>query len=238
MSVAELFSRYFSNASICRILLAAMDSFFKRGFHATSTRDIAKRAKLSPAAVYVHFRSKEELLFTVSIVAARWAFGRILAASERGGTPPERLRRLVSAHVSCHAALHSVMYVANYEFRALSPQQRRKVIDIREQIEALFADCLAEGCASGDFYVEDIRLTKIAIVSLCVSVLNWFSLRGRLTPESLGDRYADLVLAMVTRLNLGQDPRIAKSGSRPGILARASPAPPPSPRGTPDRRTT
>lgn len=40
---------------------AAADAFAAKGFHATTTRDIAGRAGLSPAGVYVHFASKEDL---------------------------------------------------------------------------------------------------------------------------------------------------------------------------------
>src|SRR4051794_6434574 len=46
-----------------RLLMGAVDAFAERGYHATTTRDIASRAGMSPAALYVHYRSKEELLF-------------------------------------------------------------------------------------------------------------------------------------------------------------------------------
>src|SRR5450631_2883623 len=69
-TLPDLFQRRVESPSVRRLLLAAVDSFWKNGFHASSTRDIAKRAKLSPAAVYVHFKSKEELLFTIIVVVA------------------------------------------------------------------------------------------------------------------------------------------------------------------------
>ena len=49
-----------------KLLLAALDSFSTVGYHATTTRDIADRAVMSPAAVYVHYKSKGELLLTIS----------------------------------------------------------------------------------------------------------------------------------------------------------------------------
>lgn len=49
-----------------RLLLAAVEAFAAKGFNATTTRDIANGAQMSSAAVYVHFRSKEELLFELS----------------------------------------------------------------------------------------------------------------------------------------------------------------------------
>src|SRR5580658_7099946 len=71
-SLADLFNRRIESPSIHRILLAAVECFAKTGFHAASTRDIAKKAKLSPAAVYVHFHSKEELLYTVVTIISEW----------------------------------------------------------------------------------------------------------------------------------------------------------------------
>lgn len=50
-----------------RILSAAGTAFADRGFHATTTRDIAAAAGLSPAAVYVHHESKEQLLYLISL---------------------------------------------------------------------------------------------------------------------------------------------------------------------------
>ena len=50
-----------------RLLAAAVDAFADRGFHGTTTRDIAAAAGMSPAALYVHHRSKEELLYLIAV---------------------------------------------------------------------------------------------------------------------------------------------------------------------------
>ena len=49
-----------------RLIDAAAEAFAAKGFHATTTRDIAARAGMSPAGVYVHFATKEDLLFHLS----------------------------------------------------------------------------------------------------------------------------------------------------------------------------
>lgn len=196
-NVADLFARRVESPSIRRILLAAVEHFSKHGFHGSSTRDIARRAKLSPAAVYVHFRSKEQLLYTVVAIISDWVLDQMNEAARHEGTPPERLRRLVRAHVSSHAAMRNALYLAEYEFNVLEASDRRKILNIRDAIESLFEDCLRAGAADGSFRINNLSLTKVAIVSLCVSVLNWFSPRGELNPEQVGDLYADLVLAMV-----------------------------------------
>ena len=50
-----------------RLARAAVDAFATKGFHGTTTRDISIAAGMSPAALYVHHRSKEELLFLIAI---------------------------------------------------------------------------------------------------------------------------------------------------------------------------
>jgi AcrR family transcriptional regulator len=45
---------------------AAVNAFAEKGFHGTTTRDIADAIGRSPAAIYVHHRSKEELLYLIS----------------------------------------------------------------------------------------------------------------------------------------------------------------------------
>ena len=49
-----------------RLMAAAVESFAKRGYHATTTRDIATAAGMSPAALYVHFPAKSAVLFAIS----------------------------------------------------------------------------------------------------------------------------------------------------------------------------
>ena len=78
-----------------RLLEAAAEAFADRGFHATTTRDIASRAGLSPAGVYVHFASKEELLYQLSREGHEVARDMLLAAADGADSPTEALRAIM-----------------------------------------------------------------------------------------------------------------------------------------------
>lgn len=196
--LSELFQHHVESPSVRRLLLAGVDSFWKNGFHASSTRDIAKRAKLSPAAVYVHFKSKDELLFTIILLVAERLLEQLTVTFEEGGSPTERLKRLVQDYVAFPALMYKASLVANREFNSLNTAQRKQIVKIRDNLEAVVDQCLREGCATGEFKIEEISIVRTAIISLCRSVLNWYSPRGRFTPQQLGEHYADLVVAMVT----------------------------------------
>ncbi len=74
-----------------RLLGAAVDAFAARGFHGTTTRDIAAAAGMSPAALYVHHRSKEELLYEISLAGHRRTLEVVEQALAGGGDARERL---------------------------------------------------------------------------------------------------------------------------------------------------
>src|SRR5215831_1099063 len=48
-----------------RILRAAVKVFAKNGFHATRVSEVAKAAGVADGTIYLYFKSKEELLFSL-----------------------------------------------------------------------------------------------------------------------------------------------------------------------------
>jgi AcrR family transcriptional regulator len=197
LTLAELFQNREESPTVCRLLLAGVEAFWRDGFHASSTRDIAKRAQLSPAAVYVHFAAKEDLLFKIILYIAENLRDRLLELATQGGSPTELLRRLVHAYVALPARMYKASLVANREFASLTPSQRKQIVKIRDELEQIVGDCLTAGKASGEFNFEDLPITRMAVVSLCRSTLSWYSPRGKYTPEEIGDYYVTLVLGMI-----------------------------------------
>lgn len=193
----DLFRAHTDSSTVQRLLMAGVDCFSKSGFHASSTRDIAKRAKLSPAAVYVHFKSKDELLYTIIQIIAGHLLEQLRKTDAEGGDPKNRLRRIVQQSVAFPANVHKAATVVNSQFVSLKPRQRKYLMNIRDELDCIVEDCLREGCQTGAFAVKDIAIVKTAIVTLCRSVLTWYSPNGRFSPEELGSYYADLVLSMV-----------------------------------------
>jgi AcrR family transcriptional regulator len=180
-----------------KLLAAAVEAFAERGYHATTTRDIASRAGMSPAALYIHYRTKEELLHRISRIGHDRALEILETAAALGGTPGERLAAAVASFVRWHAGRHDTARVVQYELDALSPDHRTEIIALRRRSDAVVRGLLEEGVASGEFDVPDIPGTTVAVLSLCIDVARWFNVRGRRTPEEVGELYARLVLRMV-----------------------------------------
>jgi AcrR family transcriptional regulator len=180
-----------------RLMLAAVESFADRGYHATTTRDIAAAAGMSPAALYVHFPSKAALLFAISKSGHEQTLTLVESVAGRAESPAERMRKIIEDFVAWHARRHTVARVVQYELQALPEQEYAVVADLRRRIEHLVREVIAEGVEQGEFTVGDLRTAARAVLSLGVDVARWYSDRMGKTPKALGREYGELVLRML-----------------------------------------
>lgn len=87
-----------SEATQQRILAAAYDLFYKRGFSRVSVDEIAELAGLTKRSLYYHFESKDELLAAVLDRQQELSFAYIRQYEERyHGSPEEIVSVLFSA---------------------------------------------------------------------------------------------------------------------------------------------
>jgi AcrR family transcriptional regulator len=180
-----------------RLMMAALESFAERGYHATTTRDIATAAGMSPAALYVYFPSKVALLFTISRSGHEQTLTMVQEAVAGGGDPVARMRRLVAEFVAWHARRHTVARVVQYELHALPEQEYRVIIGLRRKIDQTVRNVIAEGVRAGVFTVPDVKTAAGAVLSLGIDVARWYDERRRKTPKALGAEYAELALRML-----------------------------------------
>lgn len=184
-------------AAARRLLIAAVQEFATRGYHATTTRDIARGVGLSPAGVYVYFRSKEELLYRISLIGHQQALAAVRAATGESDEPELRLRAVVGGFSAWHARYHTPARVIQYELGALSDAHYTEIAGVRRQIDSAFKETIMYGVRARTFDVPDISGTSLALVSLAIDVARWYRPSGQRTPEGIGRLYADLAVRML-----------------------------------------
>lgn len=180
-----------------RLMFAGVESFARRGYHATTTRDIAAAAGMSPAALYVHFPSKSALLFTISRSGHEQVLSLAQRAQSGAAGPAEAMRALVEQFTAWHARRHTIARVVQYELDALPEQEYRVVADLRRDIEELVRGIVERGRAEGVFTVGDAHTAARAVLSLGVDVARWYSERSRQSPDDLAREYGELTLRML-----------------------------------------
>lgn len=180
-----------------RLLAAAVTAFAERGFHGTTTRDIAAAAGLSPAAVYVHYRSKEELLEQISRTGHEHTLELIRDAVAAPSSPSAQLTELVRRFVINHARANTTARVVNYELASLDPASAAGIMELRREISAEVRALVERGVADGSFDCPQPSIAATALLSLGIDIARWYREDGSWSPERLGDAYADLALRIV-----------------------------------------
>jgi AcrR family transcriptional regulator len=190
-----------SSKAAARIRAAAIEAFAEHGYGGTTTRDIAARLGLSAAAMYPHYKSKEELLFVIACEGHQKTIEWLKAADPVSESPTNRLRAVVGEFAQTQAAYHDRSRVVEYELTALSPDHYRMIVGLRRKLTQHVREIVEAGVADGSFAVPDGEGVTLAIISLCVDVCRWFPTGRYADPQTVAKLYSELAVRLVSATN-------------------------------------
>jgi AcrR family transcriptional regulator len=157
------------------LLRTAARLFRRKGFAATTTRDIAAAAGMQSGSPFYHFESKAALLFAVMEQGMRAALQRqaralqALSAKPSPATPEALLRTLVRAHFDVLLGSGSdFIPVMLYEWRSLTTVQRSAIEKLQRDYEAAWAEALKALHEAGRIQA-DARVARL----MFLGALNW-----------------------------------------------------------------
>jgi AcrR family transcriptional regulator len=180
------------------ILQRASRLFYERGYGATSIRDIAEAVGLSSSTMYHHFASKQDVLYAiVSRFMTDFVEATVPVLRDTSISPAERIRRIVRLHIEISDDRRPELLIGNPIRYALDLAQREHAIALQIAYHDAVRDTIAEGCQKGEFRVEDVSVTTMAILDMLNGIREWFSPAGRLSRAELIERYTGLVFTML-----------------------------------------
>jgi AcrR family transcriptional regulator len=138
-----------------RIEDAAKQLFIKRGFHATSMRDIAGSTGTSLGNLYNYYRTKEEILDSIIVKYQKVIDAQLRAIFDEVDDPfhPESLKRfgqMVKELVSAHSDYWLLMYIDVLEFENL--HFRRMFEGLAQNLRRRFAGNFSQLKREGALY--------------------------------------------------------------------------------------
>ncbi len=176
---------------------AATELFARRGYHATSMREIAAAAGVQPAAIYHWYPGKEAILIGLQDDFMERLTAGVVAARERQRRPALRLAAAVREHVVFHGLHRREAFVTDSEIRALEPAPRRALIGQRDAYEELFAAEIRAGVDDGSLRSSDPAVAAYAILLHCTGVALWFNPGGALSLDRVADLHIEISLGAV-----------------------------------------
>ncbi|HPW83498.1 MAG TPA: TetR/AcrR family transcriptional regulator [Rhodoferax sp.] len=173
------------------LLQAAAKLFRRKGFAATTTRDIAAAAGMQSGSPFYHFKSKDALLYAVMEEGMGTAlnFLRAVVAAPEYNTLPsaERLRALVRTHFDVLLGPgNDFVPVMLYENRSLNSRQQKSLAKLIAQYESLWMPVLVSLEQSGQLRAP-APLARLLILGALNWAVQWFDPKKGASLDTLTD---------------------------------------------------
>jgi AcrR family transcriptional regulator len=176
-----------------RIFRVATELFARNGYHATGVKEISDSVGLGRGALYYHIKSKEDLLFHISMSLLAEINPRARAVTESNASVEEQVFTLARDLLRSLAENREGWAVSLSETRSLSEERRDAVIAARDEYEAIWASVLERGVRTGVLR-DSSPLTRRAILGMLNSTHLWLDEKGATPPEEIARLYMDLIL--------------------------------------------
>jgi TetR/AcrR family transcriptional regulator, cholesterol catabolism regulator len=202
------------------LLRSAAKLFRRKGFDATSTRDIAAAVGMQSGSPFYHFKSKGALLYAVMEEGMRSAIERqqqmLLRAEQATPDAASKLRILIRNHFDILLGPGSdFIPVMLYEARSITPRQRAALAELQSEYDAPWVPVLDALHASGQLRA-DVKLARLLMFGALNWSAQWYDRRKGASLDELADAAVALFVAEPPAEGKGRHP-----GLDPGsMLAR------------------
>jgi AcrR family transcriptional regulator len=174
----------------------AADLFARKGFQATTVRQIAEEAGILSGSLYHHFDSKETIVDEVLSSFLDDLVGGYRAAIGKGGDPRTVLTammRIGFASLEPHRAAIMVMQNDWNYLRSLG-DRFDYLVRAEDEVERMWVSQIKRGQAEGQLRPDaDPKLTYHIIRDTIWVAVRWFRPGGRLDAAELADHYSTIL---------------------------------------------
>ncbi|MDB5871094.1 MAG: TetR/AcrR family transcriptional regulator [Ramlibacter sp.] len=171
------------------LLHSAAKLFRRKGFDATSTRDIAAAVGMQSGSPFYHFKSKGALLYAVMEEGMRSAIEKQQRAISKRATADTagQLHLLIRNHFDILLGPGSdFIPVMLYEARSITPRQRAALAQLQSEYEAPWMPVLHALHASGQLKA-DVKLARLLIFGALNWSAQWYDRRKGASLDELAD---------------------------------------------------
>lgn len=168
--------------------------FAEKGFHGSSTKDIAEHLGIKQGSLYYYFKSKEEALGEVCLLGIQDYVQHMTSIAAGEQSFEAKLVATVTSHLTSYREKNEALKVYNDERLYLPEEKRRKLKELgsgyRQQLEQIFEEGIQTGAvrssidchfaaqavigmcnAWGDLIVRDPELDLFEIIRKCTDLL-------------------------------------------------------------------
>ena len=180
-----------------QIVDAAVELFIEKGFHKTTTRQIARAAGLSIGSMYEYVASKEDILYLVCDAIHAEVEQEVAQTLERARDGSHPLAEVVRAYFRvCHRMNDHILLIYQ-ETQSLPAKWRKPVLENEIRITGLFTGVLMQLVGSGQLQPMDEATLDLMAHNITVLGHMWTFRRWFLSRHYTLEQYTDLQIAFI-----------------------------------------
>ena len=179
------------NAKADEIISVASALFSRKGYSATSLKEIADQVGLHKTSLFHYFRNKEEILMEVMDKGLR-EYVNVLdeSAIDPDLKGEEKLRIALEKQVSVVCKYKDYINVGLNEIKSLTPKNKEKYNRKRKQYGKRFEKIIQEiqGCSDRNLFMGlNFKIVNLGILGMCNWIINWYKEDGPLGPKEISE---------------------------------------------------
>lgn len=181
-----------------QIVEAAVQLFIHKGFHKTTTREIARASGFSIGTLYEYIGSKEDVLYLVCDAIHTKVEKRIEAASAEYQSGVEALKSMIKNYIYVIDQMQDEVLLIYQETKSLPEDMLRYVLRKEEEITAIFADILKKAGQDRTIAIDETNVRLMAH-NIVIFGQMWAFRRWALSHHYTLTEYAEKQASMLLR---------------------------------------
>jgi AcrR family transcriptional regulator len=183
---------------------AAVRLFIEKGFHKTTTRQIARKADISIGSLYEYFTCKEDILYLVcDFIHSEMEQGVANAMAKASGGRDALAKVVREYFMVCHRMSDFILMIYQ-QTQSLPSQWQKRVLENELRITGLLVGVLARLSKSGELPHLDERSIELTAHDIVVMGHMWTFRRWFLAKHYSIEDYVRLQTAAILRMCTGQ----------------------------------
>jgi AcrR family transcriptional regulator len=180
-----------------RILEAATQLFYERGFTGTTMQAVADRLQVTKPFIYSYFKDKNALLAAIYDRSTEPLMHGLDQVLESEGPPAVRFAEFIEqfAHINMQYRIVSTIFLR--EETHLGKDQLKKLRAFEHSFDAKLTKLIQRGIDAGDFKVSDAQLTALTVGGMIRWMHRWYREGGRVPAAEIARFMADFALSAV-----------------------------------------
>jgi AcrR family transcriptional regulator len=175
------------------IVSAATELFYEYGYQKATMRDICGKIGITQAALYYHFRNKEEILYTIIERSSNDLYLLLRSCFSVDTDPIERLKNAISQHILSikHARKGAKIIIEDKRF--LGGDLNRLVKEKEKAVFYMYRDRLKEVQELGRIKPCDLTVATFSILGMINWLYHWYRPDKGLSLEALAEQLINIL---------------------------------------------